>query len=103
MVHNEVALPQYTLAQLIEAADTMRSKYSILHYDPKKDKFTGYYYKNQRWTTGCYKLMHSLSALTIILHLFPSVSIMLLQKDNVTYRQVLQKDFDADFWIQPLR
>jgi len=72
MVHNEVALPRYTLEQLIEAADTMRSKYSILHYDPKKDKFTGYYYKNQRWTTGCYKLMHSLSALTILLRaIFP--------------------------------
>jgi len=67
LVHNENPLPKYTLEQIIEAADTMRSKYSILHYDPTKDRFTGYYSKNQRWVTGCYKLLHSLSALTILL------------------------------------
>ena len=72
LVHNEMELPKYTLQQVIEAADTMRSKYAILRYDPTTDKFTGYYSKNERWVPGCYKLMHSLSALTILLRtIFP--------------------------------
>jgi hypothetical protein len=72
LVHNEIALPQYTLQQVIEATDTMRSKYAILRYDPTTDKFTGYYSKNQRWVPGCYKLMHSISALSVLLRaIFP--------------------------------
>ena len=72
LVHNEIPLPKYTLEQVIEAAATIRSKYAILRYDPTTGKFTGYYSKNQRWVSGCYKLMHSLSALTILLRaIFP--------------------------------
>mmetsp|Transcript_11620 Transcript_11620/g.17535 ORF Transcript_11620/g.17535 Transcript_11620/m.17535 type:complete len:573 (-) Transcript_11620:1010-2728(-) len=72
LVHNEIELPKYTLQQVIEEAKTMRSKYAILRYDPTTDKFTGYYYKNERWVPGCYKLMHSLSALTVLLRaIFP--------------------------------
>ncbi len=72
LIHNEIELPKYTLQQVIEEAATMRSKYAILRYDPKTDKFTGYYSKYERWVPGCYKLMHSLSALTVLLRtIFP--------------------------------
>mmetsp|Transcript_11182 Transcript_11182/g.17063 ORF Transcript_11182/g.17063 Transcript_11182/m.17063 type:complete len:595 (-) Transcript_11182:754-2538(-) len=72
LIHNEIELPKYTLQQVIEEAATMRSKYAILRYDPTTDKFTGYYSKYERWVPGCYKLMHSLSALTVLLRtIFP--------------------------------
>jgi len=72
LIHNEIELPKYTLQQVIQEAQTMRSKYAILRYDPHTDKFTGYYSKYERWVPGCYKLMHSLSALTVLLRtIFP--------------------------------
>ncbi len=72
LIHNDIALPKYTLEQVIQETPTMRSKYAILRYDPHTDKFTGYYSKYERWVPGCYKLMHSLSALTVLLRtIFP--------------------------------
>ena len=72
LVRNEMELPKYTLQHVLKEAQTMRSKYAILRYDPTTDQFTAYYYKHERWVTGCYKLMHSLSALTVLLRtIFP--------------------------------
>ncbi|KAL7495686.1 hypothetical protein ACHAWT_006868 [Skeletonema menzelii] len=72
LIRNEMELPKYSLQHVIHEAQTMRSKYSILRYDPTTDQFTSYYYNHERWVTGCYKLMHSLSALTVLLRtIFP--------------------------------
>lgn len=72
LVRNEMELPKYTLQHVLKEAQTMRSKYAILRYDPTTDQFTAHYYKHERWVNGCYKLMHSLSALTVLLRtIFP--------------------------------
>ena len=72
LIHNNQPLPQYTIYQVINAAQIYKSRYALLHYNPSTNKFTGYYSKQHEWVSGNNKLIGSITVVTRLLrNLFP--------------------------------
>jgi len=72
LINNAAPLPQYSLSSVIHAANIYYTRYTLLRYDPSKDKFIAYYSDRHRWVSGCKKLVEAVRGLTILLrNLFP--------------------------------
>jgi hypothetical protein len=72
LINNATPLPRYSLSNVITAERIYTSRFSLLRYDPKTDRFIGYYSERHKWVSGCTKLAEAIRILTILLrNLFP--------------------------------
>mmetsp|Transcript_26263 Transcript_26263/g.44687 ORF Transcript_26263/g.44687 Transcript_26263/m.44687 type:complete len:527 (-) Transcript_26263:49-1629(-) len=107
LVNEDAPLPQYSLENVINAANIVQSRYALLRYDPASDKFTAYYSDNHLYVSGCAKLSYAIRQLTMIMRtafpdrFTPDSSELVLAieagdyPDVMPYRVCVVKNLDA--------
>ena len=108
LIRDNKPLPKYSIRDAIDAAEIYGSNFALLRYEPKTDKFIGYYSRRHEWQSGCMKLANSITILANMLRtLFPErfapnskEFVMAVSSGDYPdvaykYRSCIQKDEDS--------